>query len=435
MTGRRVLIEYRHRKPVGPGRAGNARPGLGTLRKALPVAFAGLVLVLGAESFATRTLAAGQQTPAPVPGSPAASSPGSSGSSSASSPGAPQNPTPANPVDSGAPSNSGQINVRVQVVNVPVTVLDKRGIPVIDLTQKDFEVFEDGQRQNITYFLQGNRPPLRIGLVLDTSNSARRQIEFERDAAGEFVFQILTGRSSPNQIFLETFDASSSILQDFTNDPEILNEKISNLKAGGGKAVYDAIYYACRERMLKTGTPSDTRRVLVLVSDGVDVQSHHSLDEAISMAHLAETAIYTIANVAYGFSNDGDKILEELSRDTGGRAFFPLKESPGGDMLTGYLSHGNVGDTSQNKGLGAETGIYSAERLMHLADSLDAIGNELNEQYSLGYTPSHPVLDGTYRNIRVEVRRPNVSLRSKPGYFASPEILQPPAPPPKVSGR
>jgi len=431
MSDRRVLMKPRREGPVPTEPSGKARRGWSRARKALPVGpvgLVGLVLVLGLQNFTARTSAARQQTPTPTPGS-------TSSSASSSIPLSPgQNPAPSNQNPEPAPPSNGQINVRVQVVNVPVTVLDKRGIPVIDLTQKDFEVFEDGQRQNITYFLQGSRPPLRIGLVLDTSNSARRQIEFERDAAGEFVFKILTGRNSPNQIFLETFDATTSILQDFTNDPEILNEKISNLKAAGGKAVYDAIYYACRERMLKAGTPSDTRRVLVLVSDGIDVQSHHSLDEAISMAHLAETAIYPIANAAYGYTNDGDKILEELAADTGGRAFFPLKETPGGDLLTGYLSHGNIGDTSQNKGLGAETGIYSAERLMHLADSLDAIGNELNEQYSLGYTPSHDVLDGTYRNIRVQVRRPNVSLRSKPGYFASPEILQP-AVPPKASGQ
>ncbi|MGO9274881.1 MAG: VWA domain-containing protein [Terriglobia bacterium] len=436
MSDRRVLIEPRRRDPVSPGafrKGEKARRGWGPLRKALPVGLVGLVLVLGLENFTARTSAARQQTqtPAPAPSSSSGSSPDSSSPSPTATA---QNPAPANPAEPGAPPGSGQISVRVQVVNVPVTVLDKRGIPVIDLTQKDFQVFEDGQRQTITYFLQGNRPPLRIGLVLDTSNTARRQIEFERDAGGEFVFKILTGRNSPNQIFLETFDAASSILQDFTNDPEILNEKISSIKAGGGKAVYDAIYYACRERMLKAGAPSDTRRVLVLVSDGVDVQSHHSLDEAISMAHLAETAIYPIANAAYGYTNDGDKILEELAADTGGRAFFPLRETPGGDLETGYLSHGNVGDTSQNKGLGAETGIYSAQRLMHLADSLDAIGNELNEQYSLGYTPTRAILDGTYRNIRVQVRRQNVSLRSKPGYFASPEILQP-AEPPKASGQ
>jgi len=429
MLDPRVLIKPR-RKDHLPISSGKTPRAWGPFRRALLIGFAALVPLLSFEILTLGALAARQQTQTPVPAPPPSSAPAPSAPSQAAA----QNPAPNSQAESGPPSESGQVTVHVQVVNVPVTVLDKRGIPVIDLTKKDFQVFEDGQPQTISYFLQGNRPPLRIGLVLDTSNSARRQIEFERDAASEFVFKVLTGRNSPNQVFLETFDAASSVIQDFTNDPETLNDKIGNLKAGGGKAVYDAIYDACRDRMLKAGTPSDTRRVLVLISDGIDVQSHHSLDEAISMAHLSETAIYPIANAAYGFDNPGDKILQELAVSTGGRAFFPLRETPGGDLLTGYLSHGNVGDTSQNKGLGAETGIYSAQRLMHLADALDAIGDELSEQYSLGYTPTHNVLDGTYRNIRVQVHRANVSFRAKPGYFASPEVLQPVAPP-KVSGK
>jgi VWFA-related protein len=111
-------------------------------------------------------------------------------------------------------------------VNVPVTVLNKRGLPVIDLSQNDFEVFENGQRQSIRYFYRGHRPPLRIGLVLDTSNTARPQLEFEKEGASEFAFNMLQGRSSKNQIFLQTFDATSSLMQDLTNDPEALNEKI-----------------------------------------------------------------------------------------------------------------------------------------------------------------------------------------------------------------
>lgn len=329
--------------------------------------------------------------------------------------------TPGNP-----PPGQGTIRVRVQVVNVPVTVLDKRtNKPVIDLSQSDFRVSEDGKPQSIRYFVQGSRPPLRIGLLVDTSNSARPALQFEKDAASEFVFTMLRGRSSRNQIFLETFDAASSVLQDFTSDPESLNDKILTLKAGGGKAVYDAIWTACRDKMLATGPPDETRRVLVLVSDGFDVQSHHSLDEAISMAHTAETAIYTLGNTAFGYDNPGDSILKQLAEATGGAAFFPQEENPGTDLATGYLSHGQIGDTSQNKGLGADTGIYSASRLIHLAESLDAIGEELNEQYSIGYTPTNGALDGSYRTIRVQVDRKNVEIRAKPGYFALARIQQP----------
>lgn len=233
--------------------------------------------------------------------------------------------------------------MRVEVVNVPVTVLDKRGLPVIDLTQNDFRVFEDGRPQAIRYFRREPQPPLRIGLIIDTSNSARRALSFQKDAATEFVFNMLRGRNNKNSIFLQTFDATSSLVQDFTNDPDLLNEKIQKLKTGGGKALYDAIYFACREKLMRAGPPEDTRRVLVVISDGLDVQSQHSLDEAVSMAHMAETAIYTISNALYGYDNPGDKTLGKLSEVTGGAAYFPLEKSPGTDMETGYLSHGQIG--------------------------------------------------------------------------------------------
>lgn len=313
------------------------------------------------------------------------------------------------------------IQVRVNVVNVPVSVLGKNGLPVIDLTQNDFEVFEDGQQQTIKYFLRGSRPPLRIGLIMDTSNSARRQFQFQKDAASEFVFNMLQGRSSKNQMFLETFDATSSILHDFTNDPDALNEKILGLKAGGGKAFYDALYYACKEKMLKSGPPSEYRRVIVVISDGMDAQSKHTMAEVVSMAHKAETIIYTLGNVAWGYDNPGDKVLKEIAEDTGGAALFPRETAPGTDLGTGYLSHGQIGDTSQNKGLGAGTGIYSAERLEQLADSLESISRELTDQYSIGYTPTNNKMDGTYRTIRVATHRRGVEIRYKPGYFASVE--------------
>lgn len=344
---------------------------------------------------------------------------GQSGQAAVTHPAKPAAPSASSPPAASAPNDN--IRVTVRVVNVPVSVLDKRGIPVIDLTQKDFQVFEDGKPQAIKYFYRGTRPPLRIGLILDTSNSARRVISFERDAASEFVFDMLQGRNSQNQVFLQTFDATSSVLVDFTNDPEVLNDKIRTLKAAGGKALYDAIYYACREKMLKTGPAEDSRRVLVVLSDGIDVQSKHSLEEALSMAHTAETAIYSICNVPYGFANDGDKILRQAAEETGGAAFFPQQDAPGTDLGTGYLSHGQIGDTSQNKGLGAATGIYDAERLEKLADSLEAIGRELSEQYNIGYTPSNSSLDGTYRTIKVVAVRKGVTLRSKPGYFATPQ--------------
>jgi len=325
------------------------------------------------------------------------------------------------PATQDAGSAQGNFKVSVQLVNVPVTVLDKRGIPVIDLTQRDFRVFENGVLQTINYFRQEPAPPLRIGLIVDTSNSARPLLSYEKDAAAEFVYQMLQGRNTKNEVFLETFDSESAIVHDFSSDPDELNEKIRDLKAGGGKALYDAIYTACRDKMLNSGDPESTRRVLVVMSDGLDVQSTHTFDEVVSMAHHAETVVYTILNSPYGFTADANKVLQRMAVETGGAYLFPQHDPAGADLGSGYLAHGQIGCTSQNEGLDAKTGIYTAERLAHLSDSVETIGRELNDQYFIGYKPTNPTLDGTYRAIKVIALRRDVRVRFKPGYFASPE--------------
>ena len=326
---------------------------------------------------------------------------------------------PEHPGEAPSAEKTSTIRTNVQLVNVPVTALNKRGLPVIDLNMEDFQVFEDGVEQKITRFDRETRMPLRIGLIFDTSNSARSRLSYEKEAAAEFVYVVLRNGNTKNQMFLQTFDASSAIIQDFTSDPDLLNEKVQEVKSGGGKALYDAIYYACREKMRNTGSPEDYRRVLIILSDGLDVQSQHTLDQAVSIARMSETMIYTVGTAAYGFSNPGDKLLEDLSGATGGYAKFPLREAPGTDLETGYLSHGQIGETSQNKGLGAETGNFSAQRLVHLADALQSIGRDLDEEYTIGYRPMRDVMDGTYRTIKVVSMRRGIALRWKPGYFAT----------------
>ncbi len=333
---------------------------------------------------------------------------------------------PAAPAAEASPQHPNQvaqapkpIQARVELVNVPLTVLNKQGMPVIDMNQGEFRVFEDGVEQKITHFERETSTPLRVGLILDTSNTARRQLSYEKDAGVEFVYQVLRNGGTKNQIFLQTFDASSSIIQDFTNDPDMLQDKIQNLRSGGGKALYDAIYSACLTKMSRSGLPEDVRRVLVVLSDGLDVQSQHTLAQAVSMAQMTETMVYTVGTAAYGYDNPGDKLLDDLSAQTGGYPSFPLRESPGTDLETGYLSHGQIGDSSQNKGLGAETGRFSAERLVNLADALQVIGRDLDEEYTIGYKPIRDSLDGTYRSIKVVTSRRGVYLRWKPGYFAN----------------
>jgi VWFA-related protein len=361
-------------------------------------------LVLAALAMATAALRVGAQQATPPA---AATSPAAAADTAHADQNATKTPT---------------IRTTVELVNVPFSALNKRGMPVIDLNQEDFQIFEDGVEQKIVHFERETSAPLRIGVIVDTSNTARRQLQYEKDAATEFVFMVLRNGGTNNQVFLQTFDATSSIIQDFTNDPDVLNEKIQNLKAGGGKALYDAIYFACMEKMRKSGPAEEVRRILVVLSDGLDVQSQHTLDQSISMARRCETMIFTVGTTAYGYGSPGDKLLEDISNQTGAYASFPLRDDPlNSDMETGYLSHGQIGETSQNKGLGASTGRFSAERLMHLADSLQSIGRNLDEQYNIAYRPSRDALDGTYRSIKLVTGQHGVTLRWKPGYFASAE--------------
>jgi Mg-chelatase subunit ChlD len=319
------------------------------------------------------------------------------------------------------PPAASTIRTTVELVNVPVTA-SKHGQRVIDLRQDELKVFEDGVEQKITHFERETRTPLRIGVILDTSNSARPNLSYEQTAAQQFLDLILqAGGTTKNQAFLETFDSSSSVVQDFTNDPDVLSDKIQDLKSGGGKALYDAIYFACHEKMMKTGPREEIRRILIVVSDGMDVQSQHTLDQAVSMARMAETMIYTVGTAAYGFANPGDKFLEDLATETGGFPSFPLRHAPGSDLGSGALSHHQIGGTSQNEGEGAGTGELSADRMGNLVTALQAIGHTLDEQYTIGYKPSRDAMDGTYRTIKVETTRRGVSLSWKPGYFATAE--------------
>jgi VWFA-related protein len=384
--------------PSGKGRTGKGWASWKAISTALALA------VLTAGTGALRAPA--QQSPPPATAPPAP-------------PAVTDNST--HPGEAVQPEKPTTIRATVELVNVPVTVVNKRGMPIIDMGMQDFQVFEDGVEQKITHFDRETRTPLRIGLILDTSNSARSQLSYEKEAAAEFVYLVLRNGNTTNQMFLQTFDASSSIVHDFTADPDVLNEKIQNLKSGGGKALYDAIYFACREKMRTAGSAEDVRRILVVLSDGLDVQSQHTLDQAVSMSRMTETMIYTVGMAAYGFSNPGDKMLDDLAMQTGGFPEYPLRAAPGTDLETGYLSHGQVGETSQNKGLGAESGDFSAQRLVNLADALQTIGRTLDEQYTIGYRPSRDVLDGTYRTIKVVSMRRGIFLRWKPGYFASPQ--------------
>jgi VWFA-related protein len=307
---------------------------------------------------------------------------------------------PAAPQD--VPVHTGQtITGEVNLVDVLFTALNRRNKLVIDLNKDDFRVFDDGKPQEIRYFSRQTDLPLRIGMLLDTSNSIRDRIQFEKDASTGFLFNVM--RHGKDQAFVMIFDDRPSILQGFTEDTGRLRDEIMGTKAGGGTAVYDAIYEACEKELSNPPRPPGdqpdvVRRVMILISDGEDNLSEHTRAEAIEMAQRTSVVIYTISTSTQWISlsetnkeklgdrkihkTEGDNIIEDIAEETGGRAFFPY----------------HVDDLDQ---------------------SFQDIGDELRSQYSLTYRPTSFVANGKYHKIKIRVEgRKDVQVRARRGYYA-----------------
>ena len=269
----------------------------------------------------------------------------------------------------------------VDEVNVVFTVTDKHGKFINDLGQSDFQVLDDAKppKQVVSFSHQTNLP-LRVGLLVDASNSIRDRFKFEQEAAIEFLNQIVRPKS--DMAFVVGFDTTAELTADFTDDTEKLSHGIHMLRPGGGTALYDAIYYACRDKLLKAPQSGPVRRAIVLLSDGDDNQSRVTREEAIEMAQRAEVVLYAISTNASGYKERGDKILERMAEATGGRAFFPFK----------------VDDVS---------------------NSFAEIQDELRSQYDIAYKPAGLSIDGRYHSIEIlALNHKNLKVRSRKGYFA-----------------
>ena len=305
-----------------------------------------------------------------------------------------------------APQQSQTIRREVNLVDVLFTVLNRRNKLVPDLDKSDFKILDDGNPQDIRYFSRQTDLPLRIGMLLDTSNSIRDRIKFEQDAAVNFLYSVI--RRGKDQAFVMTFDDEPQILQTFTGDTGSLRDQIVATRAGGGTAVYDAIYDACvKELSHPPRPPGDqpdvVRRVMILISDGEDNLSDRTRTEAIEMAQRTSVVIYTISTSTEWIQlsqtdpmkaadrklhlTDGDKVLADLAEETGGRAFFPY----------------HVDDLDQ---------------------SFQDIGDELRNQYSITYNPTNFVPNGKYHRIKVEVLNHNgYEVRARRGYYARSNAL------------
>lgn len=280
----------------------------------------------------------------------------------------------------GTPLGSDTI-IRVDVSRVPLlfTVTDKKNRFITDLEKDDFEVLDNNEKQQVREFVRESDLPLRIGILMDTSNSIRGRFRFEQEAAIEFIRGVLA--EGKDRAFLVSYDTRAELMVDYTNDAEQLAQGVRMLRAGGGTALYDAIYYACRDKLPEDRPLEQFRRALIVIGDGEDNQSSVTRDMALEMAHKSEAVVYTISTNRTGQRQEGDSTLKYLAKETGGNSFHP------------FQAH-------------------------DLEQSFADIANELRHQYFIIYSPTNFAMDGSFHKIRIKPRVKGTAVRVRSGYYA-----------------
>jgi Ca-activated chloride channel family protein len=272
------------------------------------------------------------------------------------------------------------IRKRVDEVNVLFIATDRHGKFVRNLGQTDFSILDDHKPvQSIVNFRRETDLPLKLGLLVDVSGSVHSRFEFEQEAATSFLQHTI--RAGFDKAFVLGFNSHQQIAQDFTDNVSLLSSSIQRLHEGGGTALYDAIYMACHDKLIKEQSDRPTRKALIILSDGEDNQSEHTRAQVIEMAQRAEVILYAISTDDSGLVLRGDRILEQLADATGGRAFFPFK-------------------------------------MKDITHSFAAIEDELRSQYVVSYRPSDFDPDGRYRSIEITALKKDMQVRARKGYYA-----------------
>ncbi|MGP8175743.1 MAG: VWA domain-containing protein [Terracidiphilus sp.] len=290
-----------------------------------------------------------------------------------------QSPTaqPAEQADVNAPT----IKLGVNEVNLIFTVTDKHGHYIPNLRLSDFALADDGREPaKVTSFRQQINLPLRVGIVIDASTSIRSRFQFEQQSATEFLLQILKAKS--DRAFVMGFDVTPTVTQDWTNNIDALETGVNRLRPGGGTAMFDAVYTACRDKLLDASRGQEpVRKAIVLISDGDDNQSRVYLDEAIKECQRAEAIIYAISTNWTPSRGKGDEVLARMATETGGQVFFPPS-------------------------------------VEEMSNSFHSIEEELRSQYALTYTPANFKSDGAFRSIYLFCNDRRYQARARKGYFA-----------------
>lgn len=294
-------------------------------------------------------------------------------------PAAPPKPAArATPAAEDAPE--ARITLDVTRVNMLFTVSDKKGRFITNLSKEDFEITEAKKLQAITEFTAESDLPLRIGVLIDSSNSIRDRFRFQQEAATDFVNAVI--RPGQDMGMVVSFDSSAELVTDLTGDTDVLGKAIRGLRPGGGTALYDAVFFASKEKLMGEQPRDKFRRAIVILSDGEDNDSRYSREQALEMAQKADVVIYSISTNITRIPTDGDKVLKYFAEETGGLAFFPFK--------------------SQD-----------------LAQSFENIANELRHQYNLFYRPEPLKADGLYHQVDIKVKgRKELIVRARRGYYA-----------------
>jgi Ca-activated chloride channel family protein len=322
-----------------------------------------------------------------VPASPASATSGSPAPVAAGNQAQPTQTSPAQTSPATAPGQAQEnpdqqytITRQVNEVDLVFSVTDHHGHFIRDLQQSDFALLDDQKAPERVYsFTQQTNLPLRVGIVIDTSTSIRTRFQFEQQAAIEFLLQIV--KPSTDKAFVMGFDVTPDYKQDWTNSLDLLTTGINSLRPGGGTALFDAVYSACRDKLLTARGTEPVRKAIVLVSDGDDNQSHAYLDDAIKECQRAETIVYAISTNVSPSRDRGDDTLQKIALATGGRAFYP-------------------------------------KRIEDMPVSFADIQDELRSQYALVYKPADFKADGAFRPIYLFCHNRGYQVNVRKGYFA-----------------
>jgi VWFA-related protein len=272
-----------------------------------------------------------------------------------------------------------RITLDVTRVNLLFTVTDKKGRFVSGLGQDAFEIVENKKPQSILSFNAEADMPLRLAILLDTSNSIRDRFRFIQEAANDFID---TAMRPGDKAALLSFDSSAELVRGMTDDTAKLKQAIRDLRPGGVTAMYDAVFSSCQNQLMKEQPREKFRRAVILLSDGQDNSSHWSREQALEVCQRADAVIYTISTNISHLDTNGDKVLKRFAEETGGLAFFPFKAED-------------------------------------LGQSFENIANELRHQYNILYRPDPLKTDGLYHPVDIKVKdRKDLVVRARRGYFA-----------------